>query len=176
VVYMFFVDPYIQNVLSLKPFVPILNRFHRWIPRIEILKLDLMLLGFDAFFCHEKTGLKNHTGSTFFSLSERHGRASRESQKNAFFVTVMPLVEANPCLSPKQNYAYHGMIKRKKTCVFSFPRGTAVPLTEAKNVFFSRNFFRIVFVEKLRKTGGKPKSRKPPEKNHLKSRKRMRKN
>ena len=37
-VFPFFVDPFIQNVLSLKPCVQISNRFHHWIPRVEIFK------------------------------------------------------------------------------------------------------------------------------------------
>ena len=126
-VFPFFVDPFIQNVLSLKPCVQISNRFHRWIPRVEIFKTRSHVDRFwRTFFFTKKTGWKNRIGSmVFFPFRKRHGRDSRES-------TTVSLAKAKPWLSRKK--------KRQKTRIFSlferhgrdFRESTTVPLAEAK--------------------------------------------
>ena len=82
----FFVDPFIQNVLSLKSCVQISNRFHHWIARVESFKLDPTLTCFDEFYFLRKNIRKTKAGALFF-LSER-GK-------------TMPLAEANLCLYKK---------------------------------------------------------------------------
>ena len=87
---------------------------------------------------------REKTKNKFFSVSERHDRASRES-------TTVPLAEAKPCLSrkeKKEKYFFsiserHGPLakaqpclsrkkKKQKTRFFPFPRGTVVTLAKAK--------------------------------------------
>lgn len=169
-VFPFFVDPFIQNVLSLKPCVQISNRFHHWIPRSRSSKLDPMLIGFDELFFfikktrRKKPDEKTELGARFFPFRKRHARASRGSK-------TMPLAEAKPCLSRK----------KKKHIFFPFPRGTAVPLAKAKpclsrkqnrasrgrkkkiqkKLFLPKSQERPVRDRKAEKTGKKNPSKKP---------------
>ena len=93
-VFPFSVDSFIQNVLSLKQCVQISNRFHRWIPRVEIFKTRSHIDRFWQSFFHEKNRTKN--GSTgFFLFRKRHARASHE-------MTTVPLMKAKPWLSWKE--------------------------------------------------------------------------
>ena len=116
-VFPFFVDSFIQNVLSFKPCVQISNRFHHWIPRVEIFKTRSHVDRFWRTFFHEKpdkkTGRKNWTGSmVFFPFRKRHDRDSRES-------TTVPLAEAKPWLSWKKKQIENAYF-------FPFREGTAV--------------------------------------------------
>ena len=85
--------------------------------------------------------------------------AKGKNRKRGFFSfsrgMAVTLAKAKPCLSRKQN---RDSRERKKN----------------KMHFFAQIFFQKKLIEKLRKTGGKPK-RQPPEKIRLKSRKRVRK-
>ena len=96
-------------------------------------------------------------------LSRKQNRDSRERKKNrkrVFFVSerhAVTLDKAQPCLSRKKNRDF---CERQKKRVFSR----------------KKKFPEFFLIEKLRKTGRKPKRRKPPEKTHLKSRKRVWKN
>ena len=107
-VFPFFVDPFIHNVLSLKPCVQISNRFHRWIPRVEIFKTRSHV---DRFW------------QTFFT--------KKPNREHGFFPFPK---EACPCLSRNHNHAYRGSKtatlaeKKRKRVFYRFRGGTAVTL------------------------------------------------
>ena len=100
-VFPFLVDPFIQNVLSLKLCVKISNRFRRWISRVEIFNHEIEKETESTFFFHFRGGtavtltkaqpclLRKEKENAFFFVSERYGRDSREN-------TTVPLTEVKP--------------------------------------------------------------------------------
>ena len=143
----FFVDPFIQNVLSLKPCVQILSRFHRLIPRVENFKTRSDIDRFWRTFCSQKkTDEKAEPGALVFPfrkearpcLSRNHNGASHGSktmplakgkkQKTHFFFVS----ERHGCASPESTTVPLAEGKKNRKRGFLFPRGTTVPLMKAQ--------------------------------------------
>ena len=137
IIFLFWVDSFIQNILSLKPLVQISYRFHHWIPRIEIFKTRSHV---DRF------------RRTFFSRKNRMKKPTRE---HGFFRFPK---EAHPCLSRKHNRPSRGSKtvplaeKKIENTFFSFPRGTAMTLAKSTTMppakaksWLSRKKRKLVF-------------------------------
>ena len=87
----FFIDSFIQNVLSIKQCIQISNHFHRWIPCVEIFKTRSHVDRFDELFFTKKPNRKH----VFFPFRKNHARVSHE-------ITTVPLAEEKSWLSWKK--------------------------------------------------------------------------